>query len=71
MSRDGRRTDCTQGLAGENGVYARANGVSVAYCSQVDYNGHSTHAGGVYVVAPTGQVVVQADASLKDLWIGA
>lgn len=58
-------------LPGENGVYARANGVFAAYCNQVDFNGHSTHAGGAYVVDPTGQVVVKADASLKDLWISA
>jgi predicted amidohydrolase len=58
-------------LPGEVGVYARANAVFAAACNQVDFNGHSTHAGGAYVVGPTGQVIERSKPELTDLWIGA
>ena len=48
------------------GVHARDNGVFAVFGNQVDYNGHSTHAGGAFIVDPFGQVLAKSQVSLRD-----
>lgn len=56
---------------GALGVYARDNAVFAVHSNQVDYNGHSTHGGGAYVIDPGGEMIASAEASLEDLCIVA
>ena len=56
---------------GSNGVHARENAVFAIFSNQVDFNGHSTHAGGAHIIGPTGQVIERSEPSLEDLWISA
>ena len=58
-------------LPGEYGVRARENGVFAVFGNQVDFNGHSTHSGGAFVIAPTGEVLAKSRASIADLMITA
>ena len=58
-------------LPGDNGVHAKSNGVFAVYGNQVDFNGHSTHHGGAYVLDPLGQVLKASRASLSDQMIVA
>lgn len=60
-----------EALPDEDGVYARANALFAASCNQVGFNGHSTHAGGAYLISPTGQVIASSKPLLDDLWISA
>lgn len=54
---------------GANGVHTRENAVFSVYSNQVDFNGHSTHGGGAYILGPTGRLLVKSEPSLEDLWI--
>ena len=60
-----------KGLPDSNGVYAENNALFAVYGDQVDFNGHSTHSGGAFVLDPLGDVVSKARASLQDLMITA
>jgi len=60
-----------EALPGDDGLYARENAVFAIFGSQVGFNGHSTHAGGAYVIGPTGHVIERSEPSLNDLWISA
>jgi predicted amidohydrolase len=48
------------------GTYARENAVYAVFANQAGYNGHSTHAGGAYLLGPHGQPLVKSQASLAD-----
>ena len=50
---------------------ASDNGLFVANCNQVGYNGHSTHGGGASIVDPFGQVLARAEPSVEDTIISA
>jgi predicted amidohydrolase len=52
-------------------VFAQDNGVFVVHANQVGYNGHSTHGGGVHVIAPDGTVLVEAEPTTDDIMITA
>ncbi|MFC1712306.1 carbon-nitrogen hydrolase family protein [Candidatus Poribacteria bacterium] len=56
---------------GAYGVHTRENAVFSVYSNQADFNGHSTHAGGAYIIGPNGQVIEKSEPSLEDLWISA
>jgi len=58
-------------LPGSNGVHASSNGVFAVFGNQVDYNGHSTHAGGAYIIDPAGSVLARGRASLNDQMVTA
>ena len=58
-------------LPGKAGIFASDNCVFAVSCNQVDYNGHSTHGGGAYVVSPDGRLAAKARTSLDDLMITA
>ena len=58
-------------LPRDHGVYTRSNGVFAVFGNQVDFNGHSTHGGGAFVVDPFGQVLKASRASLHDQMIVA
>lgn len=58
-------------LPGKYGIYAKDNAVYAVYGNQVDFNGHSTHGGGTYVLGPDSTVLSCADPVLDDLWISA
>jgi len=51
-------------------VLARDNGVYAVFSDQVGFDGHSTHVGGAYVVAPDG-MVARSPAGCDTLWIAA
>jgi N-carbamoylputrescine amidase len=55
-----------KGLPGDNGVYAKSNGVFAVYANQAGFNGHSTHQGGAYMLDPSGEVLNTSRASLDD-----
>lgn len=52
-------------------VHSRENAVFSIFGNQVDFNGHSTHAGGAYITAPNGQLIEKSEPRLDDLWISA
>jgi predicted amidohydrolase len=52
-------------------VLARDNGVYAVFSDQVAFDGHSTHVGGAYVVAPDGSEVARSDPGLVSAWIVA
>ncbi|MBI5725494.1 MAG: hypothetical protein HZA50_16170 [Planctomycetes bacterium] len=58
-------------LPGRNGVYAADNGVFAVFANQADYNGHSTHGGGAYILDPFGKVLARSRVSLCDQMITA
>ncbi len=53
-------------LPSDFGTYAKENGVFAVFGNQADYNGHSTHAGGAYILGPRGQVLARQEAVLED-----
>ncbi len=67
----GQLAERLDGLPGQHGVYAKANALFAVYGNQVDYNGHSTHQGGAWIIGPDGKLIEKSSVSLDDLWIGA
>jgi len=53
------------------GVYAKDNGVFSVFGNQVNYNGHSTHEGGAYILSPSGKILIKSKTSLRDQMITA
>jgi predicted amidohydrolase len=63
-------------LPGDFGTYAKENAVFAAFGNQVDYNGHSTHAGGAYILGPRHnalgtQVLAALEPTLEDSLVSA
>lgn len=58
-------------LPGNRGVHVRDNGVFAVFGNQADYNGHSTHSGGAYILDPFGGVLAKGRVSLRDQMITA
>ena len=58
-------------LPGDKGLYTRDNAVFSVFANQVDFNGHSTHGGGAYVIDPLGKVLAKSTLSLRDQMITA
>jgi predicted amidohydrolase len=52
-------------------VLARDNGVFAIFSDQVGFDGHSTHIGGAYVVAPNGSLVARSTPGNGTAWIAA
>ena len=52
-------------------MLARDNGVYAVFSDQVGFDGHSTHVGGAYVVAPDGSMVAPSEPCLATGWICA
>ncbi len=52
-------------------VLARDNGVYAVFSDQVGYDGHSTHVGGAYVLAPDGSMVARSDPGLASSFVVA
>ena len=50
---------------------ARDNGVYAVFSDMVGFDGHSTHVGGAYVLAPDGSMVARSELGTGDGWIGA
>jgi predicted amidohydrolase len=83
---DGRERDATDGelLAAQEGllserpcpprlhdVLARDNGVYAVFSDQVGFDGHSTHVGGAYVVAPDGAMIACSEPGLESTCVAA
>ena len=49
---------------------ARDNGVYAVFSDMVGYDGHSTHVGGAYVLAPDGSMLARSELSTANAWIG-
>jgi len=58
-------------LPGKRGFLAGDNAVFAVHCNQVDYNGHSTHSGGAFILGPDGKLLAKSRAVLDDLMITA
>lgn len=52
-------------------VLARDNGVYAVFSDQVGFDGHSTHLGGAYVLAPDGSMVARSDSGLASSMVVA
>jgi len=52
-------------------VLARDNGVYAVFSGQVGFDGHSTHVGGAYVLAPDGSTIARSEPGLETGWISA
>ena len=50
---------------------ARDNGVFAVFSDMVGYDGHSTHVGGAYVLAPDGSMIARSELGGGDRWVGA
>ncbi len=48
---------------------ARDNGVFAVFSDQVGFDGHSTHVGGAYVIAPDGTMIARSEIGSGDDWI--
>ena len=48
---------------------ARDNAVFAVFSDQVGYDGHSTHIGGAYVLAPDGSVMVRSEIGAGSAWV--
>jgi predicted amidohydrolase len=51
-------------------VLARDNGVFAVFSDMVGFDGHSTHVGGAYVLAPDGSMLERSEPSTANTWIG-
>jgi predicted amidohydrolase len=51
-------------LAWDNGVYA-------AFSDQVGFDGHSTHVGGAYILAPDGAMIARSTIGATTQWVAA
>jgi predicted amidohydrolase len=61
-----------QELLGEPRLHdflARDNGVFAVFSSIVGFDGHSTHVGGAYVLAPDGSTLARSDVGPGDRWV--
>ncbi len=52
-------------------VLARDNGVFAAFSDQVGFDGHSTHVGGAYVVAPDGSLLARSEPGTGTSWVAS
>jgi predicted amidohydrolase len=52
-------------------VLARDNGVFAVFSDQVGFDGHSTHVGGAYVLAPDGSTVATIAPGRETAWVAA
>jgi len=52
-------------------VLARDNGVYAVFSDQVGFDGHSTHVGGAYILAPDGSTLARSEPGLETGWISA
>jgi predicted amidohydrolase len=52
-------------------VLARDNGVYAVFSDQVGFDGHSSHVGGAYVLAPDGALIARSDPGRDTAWIAA
>jgi predicted amidohydrolase len=52
-------------------VLARDNGVYAVFSDQVGFDGHSTHVGGAYVLAPDGELMARSDPGCETGWVCA
>jgi predicted amidohydrolase len=52
-------------------VAARDNGVFAVYSDQVGFDGHTTHAGGAYILGPDGATLARSDLGTETSWIKA
>ncbi|MFN0154897.1 MAG: carbon-nitrogen hydrolase family protein [Gaiella sp.] len=52
-------------------VLARDNGVYAVFSDQVGFDGHSTHVGGAYVLAPDGSMVASSNSGLASSMVVA
>jgi 5-aminopentanamidase len=52
-------------------VLARDNAVYAVFSDQVGFDGHSTHVGGAYVLAPDGTMAARSDPGLASAWVVA
>jgi predicted amidohydrolase len=52
-------------------LLARDNGVYAVFSDMVGFDGHSTHVGGAYVIAPDGSMVARSEIGCGTRWIGA
>ncbi len=50
-------------------LLARDNGVYAVFSDQVGFDGHSTHVGGAYVLAPDGSMLARSERSIESSWI--
>ena len=50
---------------------ARHNGVFAVFSDQVGFDGHSSHVGGAYVLAPDGSMLAKSEPSVASGWISA
>jgi len=50
---------------------ARDNGVFAVFSDQVGFDGHSSHVGGAYVLAPDGSMLAKSEPSVGSGWISA
>jgi predicted amidohydrolase len=48
---------------------ARDNGVFAVFSDMVGFDGHSTHVGGAYVLAPDGSMLAQSQLGTGDQWL--
>ena len=51
--------------------FARDNGVFAVFSDMVGYDGHSTHVGGAYVIAPDGAMIARSELGGGDRWVAA
>jgi predicted amidohydrolase len=52
-------------------VLARDNGVYAVFSDQVGFDGHSTHVGGAYVLAPDGSTLARTEPGRESAWVAA
>ena len=50
---------------------ARDNGVFAVFSDMVGFDGHSTHVGGAYVLAPDGSMIARSEIGRGDGWVAA
>ena len=50
---------------------ARDNGVFAVFSDMVGFDGHSTHVGGAYVLAPDGSMLARSEIGGGDGWVAA
>jgi predicted amidohydrolase len=48
---------------------ARDNAVYAVFSDMVGFDGHSTHVGGAYVLAPDGSILARSELSTENAWI--